>query len=134
MKKRASYDEIKAAQGKTRCRPRHIESEIQISCVRLFRLFYPAYLIFSVPNGGARNSREAAILSAEGVVPGVADLIVVADGKILFVEMKSPKGRQSAYQKVFQKNVERLGFSYVVCHSVHEFHAAIRSWLKDGKE
>lgn len=125
-----SYDEMKSSQERTRKRPKHIESGIQIECIKLFRLYYPKYLIFSVPNGGARNAREAAILSAEGVVPGVSDLIAVADGKILFIEMKAPKGRQSGYQKAFQAAIERLGFQYRICHSVTEFDAIVRRWLK----
>ena len=124
-----SYDEMLASQKKTRNRPRHIESGIQMECVRLFRLFYPWYLVFSVPNGGSRNAREAAILSAEGVMPGVSDLIVLAKGRVLFVEMKSPKGRQTRYQKEFQARVEDMGFKYAVCHSVKEFMDTVKLWI-----
>lgn len=132
MKHWKSYDEMKAAQTKVRTRPRHIESEIQKECVRLFRIFYPRYLIFSVPNGGSRNAREAAMLSAEGVMPGVSDLVVIAEGRVLFVEMKAPKGRQSRYQKVFQDAIERLGFKYEICRSVSEFLGTIKAWIKEG--
>ena len=126
-----SYDEMLAAPEKPMARPRHIESGIQRECVRLFRLFYPRYLVFSVPNGGSRNAREAAILSAEGVLPGVSDLIALAEGSILFVEMKAPKGRQSRYQKEFQQKLESksMGYQYAVCHSVAEFMETIRKWI-----
>lgn len=134
MKKWNSYDEMVAAQKTARNRPRHIESDIQKECVRLFRLFYPGFLVFSVPNGGSRNAREAAILSAEGVLPGVSDLIVVARGRVLFVEMKSPRGRQSRYQKEFQDRIEALGHEYRICHSVHEFMDTVNMWLKDRKD
>lgn len=129
MKKWKSYDEMKAAQKKKKARPRHIESDIQRECVRLFRLFYPKCMIFSVPNGGSRNAREAAILNAEGVLPGVSDLIAIAQGRILFVEMKAPNGRQSMHQKHFQERIEQLGFHYCVCHSVYEFLDVVKAWL-----
>lgn len=126
-----SYDEMVASQKKTRRRPRHIESDIQIECVKLFRLFYPKYMIFSVPNGGARSSIEAAILSAEGVMPGLSDLIAVAEGKILFIEMKAPQGRQSRYQREFQVKVEKLGFQYRICRSVADFEETVKKWLNE---
>lgn len=129
-----SYDEMVAAQKRPRNRPRHIESDIQIECVRFFRIAYPKYLIFSVPNGGSRSAKEAAILSAEGVLPGVSDLIVVAEGNILFIEMKAPKGRQSRYQREFQNMVERLGFEYRICHSVMEFIETVKSWFNEIKD
>lgn len=48
-------------------------------CVSWFRLKYPAIgkLLFAVPNGGARSRTEAAIMKAEGVTAGVADLILL---------------------------------------------------------
>ena len=128
-RKWSSYDEMVAAQNRPRKRPRHIESDIQIECVRQFRLFFPRYLIFSVPNGGSRSAKEAAILSAEGVMPGVSDLIVVVDGRVLFIEMKAPNGRQSRYQREFQERIEVLGFEYRICHSVAEFMETVSQWL-----
>lgn len=58
---------------------RHIESQIQKDCVTWFRLQYPKIgrLLFAVPNGGARNAKEAAIMKGEGVTAGVADLILL---------------------------------------------------------
>lgn len=48
---------------------RHIESQIQKDCVTWFRLQYPKIgrLLFAVPNGGARNAKEAAIMKGEGL-------------------------------------------------------------------
>ena len=58
-----TFEELKAiANAKAeKAKPRHEESQIQRSCLRWFRLQYPQYalLCFAVPNGGARNKREA---------------------------------------------------------------------------
>lgn len=45
---------------------RHIESNIQKAFVTWFRLQYPEYALnlTSVPNGGARRRKEAAIMKA----------------------------------------------------------------------
>ena len=58
---------------------KHIESRLQIACVRWFRMQYPQYklMLFSVPNGGKRTLMEAIIMKNEGVVAGVSDLILL---------------------------------------------------------
>lgn len=128
-----NYDELKRKYGrKVRQKPRHIESEIQSACVEWFRREYPRYVIFSVPNGGSRNVIEAAHLRKEGALAGVSDLIILADGRVLFVEMKSGKGRQTRLQRAFQERVESQGFTYAVCRSLLEFAAAFVHWLKDN--
>lgn len=74
---------------------RHIESQIQKDCVTWFRLQYPKIgrLLFAVPNGGARNAKEAAIMKGEGVTAGVADLILLYPSggfHSLCIEFKTP--------------------------------------------
>lgn len=110
-------------------KPRHIESCIQQDCVSWFRWQYSNYIIFAVPNGGSRNALESANMKKEGVMPGVSDLIVIANGKILFVEMKAGKNTQQQSQKDFQHKVEDLGFKYILCRSLEEFISAIEEWL-----
>lgn len=112
-----------------RRKPRHVESSIQQSCVTWFRSSYPEYLCFSVPNGGFRNVVEAANLRKEGALAGVSDLIVVAERRVLFVEMKAPKGRQRDTQKAFQEKVEALGHKYFICKSLDDFKKTVTEWL-----
>lgn len=116
-----------------RRKPRHVESDIQQAAVSWFRYAYPRFLIFSVPNGGSRNVVEAANLKREGALAGVSDLIVVADRRVLFVEMKTPRGRQQDTQKTFQRRVEVLGHRYVVCRSLDDFMSAIKEWLGEAR-
>lgn len=122
-------DELLALEGSKRRKPRHLESGIQQACVRWFRLAFPRYLCFAVPNGGSRNAIEAANMKKEGVMAGVSDLIVVAERRVLFVEMKTRKGRQQDTQKAFQHRVEVLGHRYVVCRSLEDFMRAVNEWL-----
>ncbi|WP_459187253.1 VRR-NUC domain-containing protein [Parabacteroides sp. APC149_11_2_Y6] len=97
------------------------ESRIQRACVEYFRYKYPKYLIFSVPNGGLRNKITARILKAEGALAGVSDLIVVLPGKVVFIEIKTQKGKQSQKQKDFEYKIGTLCGYYFVCHSLDEF-------------
>lgn len=126
------YDEFKKMMESTKKRkkPRHIESDIQVACVSWFRMAYPEYLCFSVPNGGSRNAIEAANLKREGALAGVADLIVAIQGKVIFIEMKASKGRQSQNQLDFEKKVKLLGFEYVICRSLMEFISIIENIIK----
>jgi hypothetical protein len=111
----------------------HIESAIQQSCVRWFRLQYPGYILFAIPNGGARSKTEGAIMKGEGVLAGVADLFLALPSGVyhgLFVEMKAGKGRQSPAQKAFEKLAIMSGYMYVVCRSLEEFIGTIDNYLK----
>ena len=123
---------IQASSSKRR-KPRHVESEIQQSCVRWFRYAFPQYIILSIPNGGSRNVIEAANLKKEGALAGASDLMVIAERCVLFVEMKKPGGRQQKTQQEFQHRVEVLGHKYVVCYSLDDFMQKVKDWLGTRK-
>lgn len=122
---------------KTKCRskhPRHEESSLQIDCVSWFRHTFPqlARLLIAVPNGGARNAATGRILKAEGVVAGVADLILFVAHRgyhALCIEMKTAKGRQQDTQKAWQKAVEAQDYKYVICRSLDDFKTTVQSYL-----
>ena len=76
---------------------------------------------FSVPNELAgKDPRRMRHFVAMGLRSGVSDLIVLLPNRIIFLEVKTDKGRQSDNQKRFQKKVESLGFEYYVVRSVDE--------------
>ena len=82
----------------------------------------PRALIFSIPNGGTRNVREAMTLKATGLLPGASDLIVILpSGKLLFIELKMFKGIQSNEQKDFECRVSSLGYEYHLIRSLEQF-------------
>jgi hypothetical protein len=132
-----SFDELMATMPKTRKRPHDEEHRIQCACVRWFSLQFP-YLqgrLFAVPNGGKRDATTAAKLKAEGVVPGVADLILLKSNRqfgALLIEMKTEKGRQRESQKKWQEIVTSDGeYKYVVCHSFEEFKKEIEEYINE---
>jgi hypothetical protein len=59
--------------------------------------------------------------------PGGSDLVGVFRGRAVFIELKTPIGRQSKEQKQFQQLVERKGAVYVVIRSVEDAQA----WLAE---
>ena len=113
---------------------RHNESNIQIACVRWFRMQHPklARLLFAVPNGGARNAVTGAILKAEGVVPGVADLLLLVPAGPyhgLCIEMKTKTGMQSDSQTEWMTEGTEQGYAYSVCRSFADFVETINTYL-----
>jgi hypothetical protein len=118
---------------KRRRPPRHPESDLQISLVEYHRRCTApgASLLYAVPNGGHRDGLEAARLIQEGVVPGVADLVLLLPGaRSIYIEVKTAEdklrgikaGVPSPKQKEFQAAIERLGFLYVIVRSPEDFY------------
>lgn len=121
------------------------EHEIQSRCVRWFRQHYPqkARLLFAIPNGADLGGKDRIAraknwgkLEAEGAVKGAADLfLAIPSGSLsgLFVEMKTPKGRQSLDQKQFEMAVIYGGYGYALPRSFEEFERVIRRYLELGE-
>ena len=52
---------------------------------------------------------------------GVSDIIAVSpDGIAHFLEIKTPKGRQSEYQKMFENMVKAKGSRYTILRSLED--------------
>lgn len=110
------------------------EAQLQSSCVRYFRLRYPKYkrLLIHVPNGGSRNLREAVSLKVQGVVPGVADLILFVpkwDYPALCIELKAGRNKQTDKQILWQQDIEGQGYLYKVVTNFDQFRDLIEWYL-----
>jgi hypothetical protein len=127
------WQALKDKTNKQRKPSRHLESKLQQSCVTWFRLQYPKYILFAIPNGGKRSKVEAKIMNGEGVLAGVADLFLMCPRKGycgLFIEMKYGEGKQSDNQELFEINAEAFGYKYVIADSFDRFRIEINNYLK----
>ena len=119
---------------KPRKKPVQHEAQLQRACVKWFSLQYPKlyYSLWSTPNGGSRNAREAVNLNREGLTSGVSDLILCVNGTTTFIEMKSPtgKGRQTDEQKAFEQHITAHGFDYHIIDSFEDFQELVRGIIK----
>jgi hypothetical protein len=89
--------------------------------------------LIHVPNGGYRNATEAKRLMAEGVVAGVADLVLFIPRHGfhgLFIELKIGKNRQSVPQKEWERATSDQGYAYKVIYTLEEFIILINRYLK----
>lgn len=118
------------------------ESGLQQACVKWFRTQYPKHILFAIPNGGKlpfiktktgkRFSAEAVKLKAEGLLPGVSDIMLLEPRGIyhgLFIEMKFNKNGLSEEQIKFFLEAEKRKYKCVVCKTVDEFMKEITDYL-----
>jgi hypothetical protein len=85
------------------------------------------------PNGSLRNIIVAKKLKAEGVKAGVADLFLMIPNKIfhgLFIEVKTPVGRQQPSQKDFEKIAFDSGYCYEVVRSLDDLIQCLETYKK----
>ena len=101
------------------------EHNLQMKCVRYFRLKYKKYLIYAIPNGGYRTRTTAKKLKLEGVVAGIPDLFIpVARQGFhgMYIEMKNGKaGKISKEQKKIMELLENFGYKVVLCRDFDQF-------------
>lgn len=57
------------------------------------------------------------VLQGLGAHKGISDLIACKDGKTLFIEVKTQKGKQSSHQIHFQNCIENAGGQYILARS-----------------
>ena len=119
------------------------EHNIQVACVTWFRYQFPHLVCFAVPNGSKRPKKTvrtktgaiatyspaAVKLKEEGALAGVADLVLVGMGKVVFVEMKTPKGTQQDTQKEFLADMAAAGHFVATCYSAEEAIKVIEEYL-----
>lgn len=60
------------------------------------------------------------IFQGLGSYKGISDLIALKDGKVIFIEVKTKTGRQSEYQKDFEKICSEHGCRYILARSVDD--------------
>lgn len=83
---------------------------------------------FHVPNGGYRNPKEAAKFKAIGVRAGVPDLVILpANGKACFIELKADKGNLTEPQQDWADWLDKH-YRYAVCRSVDDMLLVLNGW------
>lgn len=114
------------------------ESKLQSECFNWYnnnfclKFHNPRGLMFSVPNELAGNNGFATMFAkASGLTAGVSDtVLILPNGKLLFVEFKTVTGRQSDKQKEFEKRVTDLGFEYKIVRSFDEFREIVELYIE----
>ena len=106
------------------------EADLQRSVVTALKFALPKTAIIhhcanEVTKPGPRGAKRQAILVGMGVHPGFADLMVLCDSRVLFLELKSLKGRLSPNQEAFRDTVLAQGFGWALVRSVDDALGAL---------
>lgn len=89
---------------------RHLEDKLQKACVKWFDYTYPKYrlTLHHSPNGGKRNSIEAAKFKQMGVRAGFPDLILLIPNKFYpfcGVELKTKQAGSRRIRKPIRRSL-----------------------------
>jgi hypothetical protein len=111
-------------------RRRTPEADTQRAIVAALRIALPSSAIVhhcanEVTEAGPRGARRQAILVGMGVHAGFADLIVLSEGRALFLEVKSKTGRLRLTQIKFRDVVCAQGFGWALVRSVDDALSAL---------
>ena len=106
------------------------EADLQRSVVTALKFALPKTAIIhhcanEVTEPGPRGAKRQAILVGMGVHPGFADLMVLCASRVLFLELKSLKGRLSPNQEAFRDAVLAQGFGWALVRSVDDALGAL---------
>ncbi len=101
------------------------EADLQRAVVQALLFALPRSAIVhhcanEVTEAGPRGARRQAILVGMGVHSGFADLVVLCAGRVLFLELKSLKGRLSPAQEAFRDAVLAQGFGWALVRSLDD--------------
>lgn len=110
------------------------EDRIQYECFNWYYNSFPDKrgLLFSIPNGGTRNIKEAMKLKATGTTPGVTDLMLLQNSRAYGIELKNEKGVLSDAQKKIHAKWNAEGVPVYICRSLEQFKAIIEEIHKSG--
>lgn len=106
------------------------EADLQRAVVTALRFALPKGAIIhhcanEITEAGPRGAKRQAILVGMGVHPGFADLMVLCAGRVLFLELKSLKGRLSPAQEAFRDAVAAQGFGWALVRSLDDALGAL---------
>jgi len=111
---------------------RHPEADLQRQIVSLLRVVLPkGAIIHHAANEITESGRQArirqAIRTGMGVHAGFSDLVVLSEGRVLFLEVKGPRGRLEPAQVAFRDSVQAQGFPWALVRSLEDVLAALKA-------
>jgi hypothetical protein len=106
------------------------ESDLQGTVMDLLRFNgVPGLIYFHPANEGSRSRRTGAFLKRQGMLPGVADLVIILPGgRAKFLELKTPDGKASMAQIAFATACAANGSDYWLARTPEEAADCLMNW------
>ena len=108
------------------------EAILQQTLVSMLKQLYPDYVInlslsgISLNGSAKENAQTMYSMIQQGFERGMPDLLLyLPNGKVLNMELKTDKGKQSADQVDVQNRLTKLGHNYYIIRTVYEAFNAI---------
>lgn len=89
-------------------------------------------MLFAIPNGGFRHKATAGRLKAEGLKPGIPDMMfAVPRGPYhgAFIELKVGRNKPTKLQKQCHLNLRAQGYFVAVCYGCWEAMDTLKGYL-----
>ena len=88
-------------------------------------------VFFHVPNESVSKTKRDLLRIVKkkqlGMISGAPDFVIVTQDKTIFIELKTKKGHQSDFQKMFQEWSEKNGIQYHIVRDVASLETILRS-------
>ena len=108
------------------------EAILQQTLVSMLKQLYPDYVLnlslsgISLNGSAKENAQTMYSMTQQGFERGMPDLLLyLPNGKVLNMELKTDKGKQSADQVDVQNRLTKLGHNYHIIRTVYEAFNAI---------
>lgn len=105
------------------------EADIHKAVIRnLVQRGMPKVFWFHVPNGGKRSWSEGKSFKAMGVIAGVPDIVLIKDGEIFGLEIKSTSGRTQPSQRLVHAAMQEAGAKTAIAKGLDEALVTLECW------
>jgi hypothetical protein len=101
-------------------------------CVKWFTLQYPDYVIHHSSNHKL-SKQQGANDKLLGFTAGYPDLTIILNNKVLFIEVKAPKGKESNKQQEIKNKLRNLGHDYFIVRSLDEFMEIVITFVQTNR-
>lgn len=108
------------------------EDVIHFAIVAALRYRHPDLVIVHVPNEhmGLLTQQQKARWHKMGFVKGFVDLMIIdGRGRVMFLEVKTGKGRLTEEEATFLDEMRERGFCVDVCYGVDEGISLVENWV-----
>jgi hypothetical protein len=112
-------------------KPRRASPEAALQravCEHLRLTARPGVLYFHPTNEGRRSVVTGANLKRMGMLPGMADLVVIMNGRTSFLELKATGEKPRDTQLAFAEQTLAAGCDYAVCDNINDALDMLRCW------
>lgn len=105
-----------------------IEDGIQKQIIAYIEAVVPRAMVWACPNGSKRSVGGRPANAVPGLRKGAPDLIAaLPGGRVLHIEVKSPKGRASDEQTAFHGRLRAIGHDCIVARGIEDVRRAFEA-------